>query len=229
MSFTRKLALLLIATFGTTVASAALKVKMGSHPDHAVSFNGGVFAAQGVTGFGPLPDISPNYFATFCIESSEFISYGAEYFVDIATSAKYGGSGGGVNGEDPLDPATAWLYTQYRLNPGALNTDGVVSAGGSFTGTQAQRQIATKMLQQAIWKIEQESPGVMNDLVTLATGKWTNIGNVRVMRLWQDAGLTLRSQDQLILIDNVIPAPAAIVLAIAGLGMIGAAKRRFGN
>lgn len=203
---------------------AAMQVKVWYNqtmvPDRDPNFSGGVFRAQSV-GTPNLPDPSYPDFRTFCIETNEYVNDGATYYVRIAKEAIHGGSGGG--NPDPLDFKTAYLYYTYRTNPAALNTLGVTGVGGSFTGTNAEKQIATRWLQQAMWWIEQEDGGVNNDLVALATAAdWTNLGPVRVMQLWGDAKFTVPKQDMLLL----IPAPVAAMLGVIGLGLVGWVKRR---
>lgn len=202
-----------------SVAFGGLKVKVGDHADRAAGFSGGVFAALDMSdGVSKLPEAN---WATFCIESNEFINLGSTYNAQINTAAINGGSGGGS--PDPLDPRTAFLYQTYRTNPAALN--GSLSGGASFTGTQAERQAATKQLQQAIWWLEQETGGANNGLVTLAAGSgWTDIGNVRVLNLFtlNGDGSWNHHQDMLIL----VPAPAAALLAVIGLGASAWLKRR---
>ena len=168
---------------------------------------------------------------TFCLERDEFVT-NAKYWAVIDTVAIKGGGvwqgdviGGTVipsGGNDPLDPLTAYLYTQYRANP------------GSYSAQQ---------LQNAIWYIEAEesslSPGVAinyyNDAV--AAG-WTDLGNIKVINLYSyvgpyDAGIARYGDDPTYysalaqsFVIPVVPAPGAILLAGIGTTLVGWLRRR---
>lgn len=214
-------AAMLVALIGSASSLATLRVVLDTTPpDSAPGFDGGVFIATDVSKGGmSLPDAST--WETFCLEANEQAFSNIIYQAAINTAAVLGGTGGGS--PDPLDPRTAYLYYTFRTNRAALN--GALSGDASFTGTQAQRQEATRQLQEAIWFIEEETPGVNNGLVALANGAgWTTIGSVRVLNLFKPltTGELINSQDILIL----VPAPAAVLLG--GLGLAGAfwVKRR---
>lgn len=222
MSAFRYVAVICAAALATA-ASATLKVQINTdHPDRSTDYGGGVFRAVDFsTGGSSLPEA---VFDTFCLEAEEYFTAGGVYNAQINTAAITGGPGGTP---DPLDPRTAFLYYTYRTNPAALNAN--VSGGASFTGTQTQRRAATKQLQKAIWFLEQESGGSNNGLVALANASgWTDIGRVRVLNLFtlKSNGTWNHHQDQLILIP--VPAPAAALLGVMGLGLAGWMKRRIG-
>lgn len=215
------MAALVVAAFGAVSASATLKVILNTTPgDHQPGFDGGVFIATDVSDGGDnLPD-SPSW-ATFCLETNELAYSNVVYIAAVNTAAVNGGTGG--PSPDPLDARSAYLYYTYRTNPGALN--GALSGGASFTGTQAQRQAATRQLQEAFWFIEEENLGVNNGLVALANGAgWTGIGSVRVLNLFSfDALGNLQNQQDILIL---VPAPAAALLAALGLGASALIKRR---
>jgi hypothetical protein len=195
--------------------------------------NGGEFTAElkgsvtvgGVTYYGT--DI-PGYakigdkWQTFCVETNEYFNPGTTYEFLLATVSYKGGVGGGS--PDPLDPKTAYLFTQF--SKGTLSNY-------NFSGTPAQRSADAGQLQRAIWSIENEltlggSDSKAKAWVTEATNAhWTDIGLVRVMQLYgwdsQTNQWDYLQQDQLI-----VPAPAAIGLGMLGLALIGWLKRRVG-
>ncbi len=209
------LTIVCVAALAAPAAWGGMRVRMTSHSDRANGFAGGAFMATSI-GSDPLPDTG---FATFCIETSEFISLPGEYHIKISEAADAGGSGG--PSPDPIDARTAYLYQTYRTNAGALNA--YLTNGASFTGTQSQRQAATRQLQEAIWYLENENLGVQNLLVSHAAsmqtengGTWSGLGNVRVMNMWANPDYTGNKQDQLIL----VPAPAAVALGALGLALV---------
>jgi hypothetical protein len=190
-------------------------------------------------------------FETFCMEEYETVSGSTtNYWAVVNTSAVKGGDNanmgsvaggnplytgsnpygpinydakGQANFGDPLDPKTAYLFTQFA--------NGTLS-DYRYNGTQSQRKEDAAALQNAIWYIEQE-------ITSLPTGKattwynqavaagWTGVGSVRVLNLYtgynsSTGEVTRLDQDIL-----VIPAPAAIGLGILGLAAIGWYMRRF--
>jgi hypothetical protein len=161
-------------------------------------------------------------FVTFCVERHEYISIGGTYYAVASTDAVEGGETGS---SDPLDPKTAWLFTQW--SKGALN-------GYAYDGSVSQRQASAMNLQMAIWRLEDEATDAeltgwaqAQTWVTAANNStWTDIGNVRVLNLWtgwrEEGGFSGLAQDIL-----VIPVPGAVLLGLLGFGLIGWIKRRF--
>lgn len=208
------------------VALASLAGGASALADGVVVFNpgpwqigsGGEFQVSQVSGdvgflAGAASNFQPNNsFQTFCIEIQEQIHYGVQYNAKMMTAA-VGGSYGAVNGSDPLDPRTAYLYQNFRM--GTL-------AGYRYNGTAAERKADADALQRAIWYIEEPgaSEGQNNAFVALANASgWNDIGLVRVLHLNarnQDGSDGPNAQDQLTML--IVPTPTA-----AGAGMVGLA------
>ena len=189
------------------------------NPQRAGGANTAAFVAfDASTGGARLGDDAS--FETFCLETTAPPVDGT-FFVRIETAADNGGAGG--QEPDPISPGTAYLYTTLRTNPSALNP--FVTSSASFTGTDEQRLRAISQLQQAIWRLENESGGVANSLFmhAIASG-WTDIGAVRVMQLWDtyDAatGTYAGAQNDMLFLPTAIPAPQAVLLGLIGLGAI---------
>lgn len=183
---------------------------------------GGAFI---LTAWDSTGTIVKGSFQSFCLETNENISFGPFYTVgDISTQARNGGSGGaiGTPPHDPLDKRTAWLYTQYIETPSALNSvAGWLSASATAKGTA---------MQQAIWRIEQEtmyiSSNSLADALIVAAGygsdEWTNTGRVRVLNMLNASNGV--AQDQLYI--TPVPEPEIYAMLIAGLGLMGFVARR---
>jgi hypothetical protein len=90
-------------------------------------------------------------------------------------------------------------------------------------------------VQKTIWAIENEV-GYTADVALLAQattavsagGSWftkwgaDSIGDIRVLNLWTNSSHTGNAQDELVR----IPAPAAVLLGVVGLALVGWARKR---
>jgi hypothetical protein len=166
-------------------------------------------------------DPAGSLFQTFCVEKDEYISFGNSYQWDLNTQAVNGGVGG--PSPDPLDPRTAYLFTQFW--------NGTLS---SYNYTNASlRPGDADELQEAIWYIEQEITGANGQAATWVTeatnavaGAWGNtLGNVRVLNLFTTNTPRTEHQDLLV----VVPTPQAALSGMAlltGLGVAHYLRRR---
>lgn len=164
-------------------------------------------------GYTPVGLTGSNPFETFCIEKSESVAFGYEYYACLNTEAVHGGVGGGD--PDPLSRLTAYLYERFITGTLAGYIYGV-GDGGIARGQAADD------LQAVLWYIEEEEPiswvpgdGSRRDQfyqdALLNAGP--SIGNVRVLNMYEDAAGLIAAQDQLVL----IPEPASLALLALGL------------
>jgi len=168
-------------------------------------------------------------FQTFCVETDEYVNNNNDYHVELSSSAWQGGVAGPE--PDPISVGTAYLYNEF--------------AKGTLTGYTytpgSGRQTSAGQLQQMIWKLEQETGGVVNFAGLLdaefgtfyvggdtvqkndALAVWMANNNglypVQVMRLDQSGVL---KQDMLVR----VPVPAAVLLGMLGFGVAGLKLRK---
>lgn len=183
------------------------------------SGNGGEFnATVGNTALTFTGLTSSTSFETFCLEHSENFQPGATYFFDVSTAA-VAGAGGAVNGSDPLDERTAYLYSLF-MN-GVLPTYDYANAGND-------RQNDAGALQNAIWYLEEEVGSLDSAKAVFfynlaQSGVGQGLGNVVVLNLYSIDGNGARSEHQSQI--AIIPAPATGALMAAG-SLVALRRRR---
>jgi len=155
-------------------------------------------------------------FETFCVETGEYFTPGNQYYIG-------GISGVTVNGGLTLTNPVAYLYAQFRVNPGAIGYS------DPYAGD----------LQNAIWRLMagNTSPlGDPNDFVGQAVaavaGGWANNGLVAVLNLYGSysaaSGYGNPAQDQLTLTRAVPDGGATLMLLGGALMGLGALRRKSG-
>ena len=176
----------------------------GGGPFEVQPFNLGLVIGKGRYGATQISYIS------FCMELNEPIGQ-STYNAVVSDAADFGGIGGGS--PDPLDPRSAYLYTQFIH--GTLPAKLAAFSGDKFTYGEGESGIA---MQQALWVIEEELlPGdvtsqmainliSMADAAILPGGEWFDrgIGNVRILNL-TDIATGINKQDLIIMVFPVIP------------------------
>jgi hypothetical protein len=192
-----------------SLATAAPTIKIDGGP-YQVGGGGEITATMG-----------SSTFQTFCVELDEHIVLGHTYYAVVNTEAVNGGVGGGH--PDPLDARSAWLFQQF--------TDGTLP-DYAFSGTLAEHRDSAEALQDAIWYIENEIPSLPGGSLAAKFVGYAEdaepqgIGDVRVLNLYGDEGLTENAQDVLGIFPPRVPVPGAILLGGLGCALVGFLRRR---
>ena len=167
---------------------------------------GGYYVGQSNMTATDIEGVEDGQFATFCVELSEEIYLGRDYYVVVNTETA------GAGGADPLSPSTAWLYNEFL--------------SGAISVQDAQDAVD---LQMAMWMLEDEpitSYFSQSDITQRAKDwrddalncGWDDISNIRVLNVTEG---NITRQDVLVKTDEYIPEPAtAGLLGLAGLMLL---------
>lgn len=150
-------------------------------------------------------------FITFCLQMTEYMNYTDTFRVGGVSTATDDQPAG-----DPLDPRTAYLYTQFR--------------NGSLAEYTVGDATSANLLQNAIWYFEGENVGNQSGNIfvqaantAVNNGTWSGLGNVKVLNLFFQDGR--RAQDQL----TMVPEPSTMVLLGSGVVALCLRRRRTGS
>ncbi|MBN1805120.1 MAG: hypothetical protein JW837_07715 [Sedimentisphaerales bacterium] len=176
-----------------------------------------------------------NSFQTFCMEKQEYTASAIEIWISTTSinesTGAIGSEGsgshaiyGGLKYGDNLNPATAYLYTNFA--------QGTLSNYNYETG----RAVSAGQLQNAIWYLEGEISSLATNSqayawVTEAQNVgWNDIGNVRVLNNWIQGHVgdpEYRVQDQLYLMPISTPIPGSVILGFIGMSVVGIKLRKY--
>lgn len=216
---------MILATALAAVCAGAAHAALTSQITFQSSYgstSGGEFVVEYANfAFAPSSLTGGTTFETFCIERNETIAYNRTYFVDFSDAARAGGAGG--PNPDPLDARTAYLYTNFQAG----------TLAGYDYGVGAARTRSANALQNVIWYLEEELTNVNSGLnateqalagqflAAANSSGWTDIGNVRIMNVYDTAEATGNRQDQLVM----VPVPGAAMLGVVGLALTSRLRR----
>jgi len=154
-------------------------------------------------------------FPTFCLEESEYFSPGHVYNVTLDMFAVRGGIDldPTTPGKDYLDIATAWVYSQFL--------DGGLSS--SLNAAEVQNTIWCIEDEKAYSTLNADEKALYNQARSASELWGTDFHGVQVMNLYGDYN---PAQSQLVRAVAPVPAPAALLLGLIGLGATAWLKKR---
>jgi len=197
------------------VAAAAPTVRFGDTGNNS-NHNDGFQADLGADG--------SNDYVTFCVERLETLSLGTVYEYAPSTTVKQNGSEGPFSFDTTVGHAIAYIFTAFQANGEAA----IQSISGIDGLTDSQYR---ELFQRMIWnKLYGGSTtgtftqAMIDQLYGAAEGVWSDLGNIRVMNVWDDAETENGAHEDMLVI---VPLPSGAGLASLGLlGLAGAARRR---
>ncbi len=220
-------------TLNTNIYSNGNGLGGGEYTATSLTLSNVSYSLSAITGLGGVE--------TFCLEYGEHFTPGGTYNYTISTFAT-AGSGGAVNGQDPISNGTAWLYSQFAA--GTLS-------GYNYVGDRAGSNNA---LQLAFWFFEDETQviggtyssygiGSGNIFLNAAVAHFGSLTNAKIDSLGAfgvsvlnltSQNNTVQNQSQLYYAGNSnIPSTpdggtTAAMLGLSLMGLLGL-KRRFGS
>lgn len=215
MKRTTAIAAGVLAATMVSAASAAPQVRFAD-TDNNSNGNDGFRADLGADG---------SYeFVTFCAETQETFSYGTKYEYNVSTSIMNRGGSGPLSLQSATGYAIAYIFTTFA-NQGEAGIQALSGING-FTASEYR-----ELVQRTIWNklYGGNTNGTftqtrINQLFSAASGVWSDLGNVRVMNVWDDADTETGARQDMLMI---IPLPSTAGLAGMGLfGMVAAGRRR---
>jgi hypothetical protein len=217
--------LIFTLAFGTIGFAVPIPIQVGDliqFSDHP-SPNASVPEGTGGAFFASTPSFT---FLTFCLEVTEPLTLygGYPYKVGgLSTGAIAGGKGGQDppgGSFDPLDPFSAWLYTQ-AVN-GAYGNDALDDVQYALWYQEGEIDYDFLISRGAQGFYTAELANYVDDV---DSGAWSGLGNVRVINV-----VTKRfgSNRQDVLVEvSPVPEPATMLLLGAGLiGLVGVGRTK---